>query len=206
MIPSDFGAVERARFIAFASQILNSRDDAEDAVHTAVFLALRAPLKLEGEEFTRWFYTVVRNAALAQLRRRRRFCRYTAECVLCYPTLDSEIYQRELRAHIAALPNGQRECLLLMAELSGAKQIDMAAALRLNTSVFKERLKRARRNLRARLRQGKLNGKTDRRSAERGAYPEIERSSGEQGGGMGKTYAGLHEADRGRRAAGPPDR
>jgi RNA polymerase sigma-70 factor, ECF subfamily len=152
MLPASFGADDRARYIGYAERILRNREDAEDAVQTAVIQALTHHIELRDvNSFERWFYTVLRRSALLCLRHRRRLDPLVDHSAHYREQVETRIYTAEVLRALNRLPNGQRECLQLVALAEDVMQIELAERLRLPLAVFKTRLRCARRTLRDRL-------------------------------------------------------
>jgi len=144
------------RFARFATRMLGSREDAEEALQDALIRAYRALGAYQHRErFAAWFYRILVNrcrSVLAQRQRRRAVEEPTADQDSL--TSDAGFVGREQATWLLSrLPADQREVFLLryVEDLSYA---DIAAITGVGESALKMRVKRGLEQLRQLLRQG----------------------------------------------------
>lgn len=146
------------RVTALATRLLGDRSEAEDVAQDAFVRVWRhAPRwRPEGARFDTWLHTVVLNLCRDRLRRRagRRHEPLGPDPVDPAPSalagLEEDERGRAVAAAIAALPERQREAIVLVhyQDLPGAAA---AAALGVSVDALESLLARGRRALRARL-------------------------------------------------------
>jgi RNA polymerase sigma factor (sigma-70 family) len=139
----------RPDLMRFAEGLLGDRDDAEEAVHDAFAAAVRTgPL----EEPRLWLFRVTRNAAVSQLRARRRVVPFEVVegAASTAPTPQQRVELAEevevLRAGIDRLGEQQRAALLLR-ELAGCSYREIGDVLHVSEANVKILIYRARRGL-----------------------------------------------------------
>lgn len=150
-------AAKLPRVLGLAARLLRDRAEAEDVAQEAFLRAWRQAPRWQGgrARFDSWLYTVVLNLCRDRLRRRRET---VGDAVPDVPDpapdaeqalLESE-QGRRVAAAIAALPERQREAILLVhyGDCSGAAA---AGILGVSVEALESLLARARRTLRARL-------------------------------------------------------
>ena len=154
------------RLLAVARRLLDSEEDARDAVQDAFLSAFRSIGGFEGQaRLSTWLHRIVVNASLMKLRTRRRkpekpieelLPRYTEDGHVAEPAVEwrspeSEAERGELRAlvlsRIEALPESYRNVLLLR-DIEGLDTEETAEAMGLSPNAVKTRLHRARQALR----------------------------------------------------------
>ncbi|MFN7938322.1 MAG: sigma-70 family RNA polymerase sigma factor [Bryobacteraceae bacterium] len=144
-----------------ANRILRSKEDAEDAVQTAYFLAFRHLAGFRRESsFKTWFTHIVVNCALMKLRERRREPQLAEENLLQAvgsntPTPETLCYLAELEcAHAKAITVLSKTLYDVYAQsvIFGVPRNEVAEQLGLNTNAAKSRLARARRRVEQALR------------------------------------------------------
>lgn len=157
----------RPRIFGFLARMCRSRDQAEDLLQE-VFLSLaRSGVNLApGTRLLPWLFVVARNAFLSARRSARLsferlhdlalFRSATAEWISPFDLSSASEAQRSLEAAVAALPLASREALLLVAE-EGLGYEEAAAVLGISAEALRQRLSRARAELRAKLEK---SGKT----------------------------------------------
>ena len=155
------------RLLAVARRIVNSEEDARDAVQDAFLNAFRSLDRFEGNaKLSTWLHRIVVNAALMKLRTRKRKPEQSIETLLPAYLDDGhheERFQsweepvdkvmeraenREIvRKQIDALPEGYRTVLVLR-DIEGLDTEETANVLGLSVNATKIRLHRARQALR----------------------------------------------------------
>jgi RNA polymerase sigma factor (sigma-70 family) len=139
--------------LAFCRHMLGSREEAEDAVqHT--FAAAYRDLQREGDReivLKPWLFTIARNRCLSVLRGRHEVPQEHTEVATAGLTdqVEQRAELRELLADIRELPDEQRAALLL-AEVGGLAQADIASVLGCEAARVKALVYRARSGLIAR--------------------------------------------------------
>jgi len=136
--------------LSFARHMLDSPQDAEDAVQSAFASAYRALVADEREVNLRpWLFAITRNACVSILRQRRRTVEMVAATA---PRTDPEaqVEQREdLRQALASLlelPERQRTALIL-AELHGLSHSEIGTVLEVRAEQVKSYVYQARSSL-----------------------------------------------------------
>lgn len=151
--------------LAVARRLVGHQQDAQDAVQDAFVSAFRALPTFRGESrLSTWLHRIVVNAALMQMRRRRRHPEEPIEPFL--PTftdgghhtrgvrawhaseaaLDAQETRVAVRAAIAGLPESYRTVLLLR-DIEEYTTHDVAMLMGVTTNAVKVRLHRARQAL-----------------------------------------------------------
>lgn len=134
---------------ALAIQILGNADDAADAVHDAVAMALgRAAAYDAGKgQLKPWFLQIVRNRCIDLLRRRRPATDRIDELVDTTPNaeqmLEAADRDRLLKLALASLDTGQRQIIVLRDYLD-LSYADIANILDIAPGTVMSRLHRAR--------------------------------------------------------------
>ena len=158
------------RLLAVARRIVNSEEDARDAVQDAFLNAFRSLDRFEGNaKLSTWLHRIVVNAALMKLRTRKRKPEQSIEGLLPsflddghheehFQSWDEPVDKlmeraenRELvRKQIDLLPAGYRTVLVLR-DIEGLDTEETAKVLGLSVNATKIRLHRARQALRTML-------------------------------------------------------
>jgi RNA polymerase sigma-70 factor (ECF subfamily) len=158
--PAAFDALVRRHLpgaLVAAERLLGDRADAEDLVQDAFLRALdRLPLLDPNRPFGPWFYTLLRNLGINQLRARK--VRYTEPEKLDAASPDAlpdeEMVRTEVRerfdAALAALTPRQREIVMLF-EVEGWKGAEIAEHLGLTPENVRWHLHQAKKSLRVSL-------------------------------------------------------
>jgi RNA polymerase sigma-70 factor (ECF subfamily) len=158
--PSAFDALVRRHLpgaLVAAERLLGDRADAEDLVQDAFLRALdRLPLLDPGRPFGPWFFTLLRNLGINQLRAKR--VRHTEPELLDAASMDArpdeEMERAEVRerfdAALAALTPRQREIVMLF-EVEGWKGAEIAEHLGLTPENVRWHLHQAKKSLRVSL-------------------------------------------------------
>jgi RNA polymerase sigma-70 factor (ECF subfamily) len=158
--PAAFDALVRrhlAGALVAAERLLGDRADAEDLVQDAFLRALdRLPLLDPGRPFGPWFYTLLRNLGINQLRAKK--VRYTEPEALDAASTDAQpdelVLNNEVRERfataLAALPPRQREIVMLF-DVDGWKGVEIAEHLGLTPENVRWHLHQARKSLRTAL-------------------------------------------------------
>jgi RNA polymerase sigma factor (sigma-70 family) len=139
--------------LAFCRHMLGSREEAEDAVqHT--FAAAYRDLQRGGDReivLKPWLFTIARNRCLSMLRARHELPQDHTEVATAGLTeqVEQRAELRQLLADIRELPDEQRAALLL-AEVGGLAQADIASVLGCEAARVKGLVYRARSGLLAR--------------------------------------------------------
>ena len=158
------------RLLAVARRIVNSEEDARDAVQDAFLNAFRSLDRFEGNaKLSTWLHRIVVNAALMKLRTRKRKPEQSIEGLL--PSFLDDGHHEErfqswdepidklmeraenramVRKQIDALPEGYRTVLVLR-DIEGLDTEETAKVLGLSVNATKIRLHRARQALRTML-------------------------------------------------------
>ena len=139
--------------LAFCRHMLGSREEAEDAVQHTFAAAYR---NLQGGDdreivLKPWLFTIARNRCLSLLRARHEVPQSNTEVATAglAEQVEQRAELRELLADIHELPDEQRAALLL-AEVGGLAQVDIASVLGCETARVKALVYRARSGLIAR--------------------------------------------------------
>jgi RNA polymerase sigma-70 factor (ECF subfamily) len=137
-----------------ARRLTGSAADAEDAVQETYARAFAASARFEpGTNLKAWLFRILRNACI-DLARRRRVEREAP--VEPEPAWDADVRRveaREVEAALAALPEPSRTVVLL--DLEGLTEAEMASVLDCAAGTVKSRLSRARAALRELLKDHK---------------------------------------------------
>lgn len=139
-----------SQLLSFCAYLLGSRHDAEDAVQCTFAAAYRSLLRNARPVALRpWLFTIARNESLSILRKRRPLAELNGEPA---PNGDPhhELEVREELRHtlkgLLELPEGQRTALVL-AELHGMSQVEIAAVLGVRAEQVKAYVYQARSHL-----------------------------------------------------------
>jgi RNA polymerase sigma factor (sigma-70 family) len=139
--------------LAFCRHMLGSREEAEDAVQHTFAAAYRDLQRGDDREIVLkpWLFAIARNRCLSVLRARRELPQDHTEVVTAGLTeqVEQRAELRELLADIRELPDEQRAALLL-AEVGGLAQADIANVLGCEAPRVKALVYRARSGLIAR--------------------------------------------------------
>jgi RNA polymerase sigma factor (sigma-70 family) len=139
--------------LAFCRHMLGSREEAEDAVQHTFAAAYRDLQRGDDREIVLkpWLFTIARNRCLSLLRARHELPQGDAEVATAGLTeqVERRAELRELLADIRELPDEQRAALLL-AEVGGLAQADIASVLGCEAARVKALVYRARSGLIAR--------------------------------------------------------
>lgn len=167
--PTAFDALVRRHLrgaLVAAERLLGDRSDAEDLVQDAFLRALdRLPLLDPTRPFGPWFFTLLRNLGINQLRARR--VRHTEPESLDAASPDAlpdeELVRTEMRERfdvaLAALTPRQREIVMLF-EVEGWKGVDIAEHLGLTPENVRWHLHQAKKSLRVSLASLRDQGST----------------------------------------------
>jgi RNA polymerase sigma-70 factor, ECF subfamily len=140
-----------------AERLLGDRSDAEDLVQDAFLRAMdRLPLLDPNRPFGPWFFTLLRNLGINQLRARK--VRHTEpeplDAASTDPLPDEAVVNNEVRtrfdAALAALTPRQREIVMLF-EVEGWKGVEIAEHLGLTPENVRWHLHQAKKSLRVAL-------------------------------------------------------
>ncbi len=160
----ELALLHQPRAIAMAAGILGSREEAQDLVQESCLKAFRAlDTFVPGRPFFPWFYRILRNACIQQLRRRkvRRASSLSRrneddepapELADATAPLPEEIVARDERSHLVGealtrLPAMDREVLMLK-HFDGLTYKEIAAALSIPVGTVMSRISTARKRLR----------------------------------------------------------
>jgi RNA polymerase sigma-70 factor (ECF subfamily) len=141
----------------FATRLTGSPETAEEVVQNAFLRLWNGAQDWQGRaRFTTWFYRVVHNLAIDELRRRRR-THDALDDTLQDPAptpverLESERRSARVQAALSALPQRQRTALVL-SHYEGLPQAEAAAIMGISEGALESLLSRGRAALRERLR------------------------------------------------------
>ena len=144
------------RFARFATRMLGSREDAEEALQDSFLRAYRAlGAYRDRERFASWFYRILVNRCRSRLAQRRRQ-RAVAEPIADHdgPTgVEGGAAREQADWILSRLPADQRE-LFLLRYVEDLSYEDMAAITGVGVSALKMRVKRGLEQLRQLLREG----------------------------------------------------
>ncbi len=160
----ELALLHQPRAIAMAAGILGSREEAQDLVQESCLKAYRAlDTFVPGRPFFPWFYRILRNACIQQLRRRkvRRASSLSRrqeddepapELADAAAPRPEELVARDERSHLVGqaltkLPAGDREILMLK-HFDGLTYKEIAAALSIPVGTVMSRISTARKRLR----------------------------------------------------------
>lgn len=141
----------------FATRLTGSPETAEEIVQTAFLRLWNGAGNWRGaSRFTTWFYRVIRNLAIDELRRRHRVHEELDEALEDPgPTPPEQIEHqwraRQVRAALDTLPERQRTALVL-SYYENLSQAEAAAIMGISEGALESLLSRGRATLRARLR------------------------------------------------------
>jgi RNA polymerase sigma-70 factor, ECF subfamily len=150
-------------------------DDTAEDVAQETFLRVyrRLPTFTFEAKFSTWMFQIARNAALDELRARRRRDRLTAAVPPLPPASSGPGEARvEIEAALATLPIDQREALVLV-EVLGLRYAEVATVLAVAEGTVKSRVFTARRHLARWARAGEPDARPGRPPAEDGATGEV---------------------------------
>jgi RNA polymerase sigma-70 factor (ECF subfamily) len=160
----DLVQFHRPRMLSVALRILKSDHDAADAVQDAFISAFQSIAKFDGEsQLATWLHSIVVNACLMQLRRRRRRPASSLNAIEAdaarlraprgnhggapHPGLETSDETAEVMQLIERLPDNYREVVMIRI-VEGNDTLASSRLLQTSESVVKTRLYRARRMLR----------------------------------------------------------
>ncbi|MBC8328964.1 MAG: RNA polymerase sigma factor [Planctomycetes bacterium] len=160
----ELALLHQPRAIAMAAGILGSREEARDLVQESCLKAYRAlDTFVPGRPFFPWFYRILRNSCIQQLRRRK--VRRTSSLTRTNPDeepapeladaaapLPEDIVARDERSDLVGqalirLPASDREILMLK-HFDGLTYKEIAAALSIPVGTVMSRISTARQRLR----------------------------------------------------------
>jgi RNA polymerase sigma-70 factor (ECF subfamily) len=132
---------------AFASGMLSDRTAAEDAVQETFLRTIRARARYDPKKpFRTWFYHILRNCCIDELRRRGKPVTLTGEPEALEPVGSGEDAPGadldDVMPHIEKLPDTLREALVLRF-WSGLTLEEVGLALGCSTEAAKKRVQRA---------------------------------------------------------------
>jgi RNA polymerase sigma-70 factor (ECF subfamily) len=142
----------------FAERLTGSAQTAEEVVQNAFLRLWTHPERWEGRSrFSTWFYRVLHNLAMDELRRRRGVTEELDDTLADGAPTPPETLERErrdarVRAALAGLPERQRAALVL-SHFEGCTQAEAAAILGVSEGALESLLSRARAALRQSLRE-----------------------------------------------------
>ncbi|MGP0103657.1 MAG: sigma-70 family RNA polymerase sigma factor [Solirubrobacteraceae bacterium] len=136
--------------LSFCVYMLSSRQDAEDAVQATLMSAYRA-LRVDERPIALrpWLFAIARNECLSILRKRRPTVELNGEPALGGdPSRELELHEEvgHIIEGLRGLPESQRAALVL-AELHGLSQVEIAAVLGVRAEQVKAYVYQARSNL-----------------------------------------------------------
>jgi len=145
------------RCLRFASHMLGTREDAEEAVQDTFVRVHRAlPGYAEQDKFEPWLFRILANRCRTlrvRTRRRERVLVFGEPYDAAAPArIDDHAWREEIALALGQLPAEQREAFLLR-HVEGLGYDDIAAATGAGVSALKMRVKRACDFLRVRLRE-----------------------------------------------------
>jgi len=161
------------RMLSVARRFLNNEDDARDAVQEAFAASFESITRFNGEaRLSTWLHRIVMNAALMQLRRRRRKPEHSIDeltsrldsasrrqvedvhhmSAASHVIVEQHETRKMVRRCIAALPESYR-VVLTMRDIEEMDSAETAERLGMSPNCVKVRLHRARRALRALIEQ-----------------------------------------------------
>ena len=153
----DFEALYRAArddVFAYVATLLGDRSAAEDVTASAFERAYRRQSTYRAARGSEraWLFGIARNAALDELRRRRRSAALTAEpadvdAAPAEDAADAALHRAALRTAVAALPPRERELIALKFH-AGLDNAELAAVLGVSVSNAGTQLHRAMTKLR----------------------------------------------------------
>lgn len=143
--------------LRFATRMLGSIDDAEDATQDTLVRAYRALATFDARTaFRTWLFTILvnrcRSALAGRVRRRRWFASDDGALANAVAPDDGSALRFELEAAIEALPPEQREAFLLK-HVEGLEYVEMADVTGVGVSALKMRVQRACTRLRTELQE-----------------------------------------------------
>jgi RNA polymerase sigma-70 factor (ECF subfamily) len=136
------------RLLATAWRLLDTREDAEDAVQEAMLRAWRGIGRFRRDAaFGTWLCRIVINASYDRLQGRRRAAHVDVEEIGEIPAEDDAELRVQLRQAIAGLPPRMKACFVLFAQ-EGFKQREIAEMLGLKEGTVKVQVFEAKARLR----------------------------------------------------------
>ena len=141
----------------FATRLTGSHETAEEVVQNAFLRVWNGAAQWQGRaRFTTWFYRVVHNLAIDELRRRRRAHEELDEALEDPGPTPAEQLEHEqrgarVRAALDALPERPRVALVL-SHYESLPQVEAAAIMGISEGALESLLSRGRAALRERLR------------------------------------------------------
>ena len=143
------------RVLALASRMLGDPAEAEDVAQETFTRMWRhaARWRPGGARFDTWLHTVTLNLCRDRLRRRRETTmpelpEVADPAPAADAVMDEATRSRRVQAAIAALPDRQRDAILLV-HYQDLSNIDAAQAMEISTEALESLLSRGRRSLRA---------------------------------------------------------
>lgn len=155
MVPAEFhrdlvAALPKLRVQALS--MTRNRPDADDLVQASLVNAMSARASFEpGTNLGAWLYRIMRNRFLSDMRRRRPTVDMDdapQEAFVSAPSQEDNVALRELRVHMARLPEDQRTALV-MVTVQGMSYDQVAEITGVAVGTAKCRVFRARRQLQA---------------------------------------------------------
>ena len=160
-----------AKLFSVALRILGESADAEEVIQDVFWTAYRKAKSFKGDsQFSTWLYRLTVNAALGRIRRSKKKTQVEYEEFLpkfqkdghhlvrpvvdWSDTLDEKYAQREIQALLARALDQLKpvdKSVIVLSDLEGLSDKEIAAALNLTVSAVKTRLHRARLFLRGNL-------------------------------------------------------
>lgn len=141
----------RGDMFAYAFSITRQREDAEDAVHSAIVKAFDGLAGLrQVSKLKPWLFAILRTEALLILRKRKRFAPL-AEDVPAESLPDAA--ELDARNAVASLPRELREAVVLYYKL-GYSTEEISAIVHIPRGTVMSRLHRARESIKKQLEEG----------------------------------------------------
>lgn len=142
------------RLRRYARALVGDRDRADDLVQDCLERGWSALGRFRGEDLRPWLFTILHNCYVSDLRRYRRQPQLldmdSQGGLAALDAADGELALHELGRAIAALPDGQREVMLLVG-LEQLSYAEVAEVLAVPIGTVMSRLSRAREQLRRQL-------------------------------------------------------
>lgn len=164
----------------YAASLLRRTQDADDLVQDCLVRALdRLPARTGNLPVKPWLFAILHNLFVSRWRSARRWRRVLVPAGAEPPEAalpaaqDWTLAHRDLLRGLAALPEGQRQVLLLVA-VEGLEYRDVATILGIPIGTVMSRLSRARDGLRSHM-AGQLGNDTSRSKAGRAARATLRR-------------------------------
>ncbi|MBP0437597.1 sigma-70 family RNA polymerase sigma factor [Tianweitania sediminis] len=136
---------------AFARTFCSRPDEADDLVQETLVKAIASINQFQpGTKLKSWLFTIMRNTFYTRTRRAKREQPGGADCISSYPsgeaTQEWSLRGAEIERAIAALPEQQREVLILVGVL-GVSYEESARICNCAIGTIKSRMNRARQSL-----------------------------------------------------------